>query len=163
MKSGNDSQERREHHVGPGAVTIWNITTLVTAAIATVALIILLLLLTGVWDLVLGIIIAVTVLSTAVECAVLNPLRARTLRFQLDDDAFVIRQGAFFQRATVVPRQQILYARIRRGPLLRKFRLATFVIGVLGREFTVPCVGDDIVEILRRDVTSIEGESALLV
>jgi len=58
--------------------------------------------------------------------------RFRHTRWRLDADGFGLRRGRLWQSDTRVPGSRVQHLDIRRGPLERRFRLATLVIHTAG-------------------------------
>ncbi|MGO4858828.1 PH domain-containing protein [Arthrobacter sp. 2MCAF14] len=140
------------------AVTVWNIASVCTGLIACVVLLVLRLVFQDGWlAIVLVVLVGVTVVSTVTECLIVNPRRALTFRYGVEPLGLSIGQGRWVRRETFVPRAQILYVRLRRGPVLRNFRLASVHVGVLGREFMVPCLDDRDAERLRGALKNVES------
>lgn len=136
--------------VSPRAVTVWNIASACTGLIACVVLLGFRLVFQDGWlATVLVALVGVTVVSTVTECLIVNPRRALTFRYGVEPLGLSIGQGRWIRRETFVPSAQILYVRLRRGPVLRNFRLASVHVGVLGKEFMVPCLDDRDAERLR--------------
>lgn len=139
------------------AVTVWNIASVCTGLIACMVLFGLRLVFHEGWlAIVLTVLVGVTVASTVTECLLVNPRRALTFRYGVEPMGLSIGQGRWIQRETFVPRAQILYVRLRRGPVLRNFRLASVHVGVLGREFMVPCLDDRDAERLRGALKNVD-------
>lgn len=139
------------------AVTVWNIASVCTGLIACVVLFGLRLVYQEGWlAIVFVVLVGVTVVSTVAECLIVNPRRATTFRYEVEPLGLSISQGRWTRRETFVPRAQILYVRLRRGPVLRNFRLASVHVGVLGREFMVPCLDDQDAERLRGALKNVD-------
>ncbi|HST46033.1 MAG TPA: PH domain-containing protein [Luteimonas sp.] len=58
--------------------------------------------------------------------------RHRYTRWLLDRDGFALRRGRLWQRETRVPATRVQHLDLRRGPLERRFGLATLVIHTAG-------------------------------
>jgi membrane protein YdbS with pleckstrin-like domain len=144
--------------VSSRAVTVWNITSACTGLTACVVLLGLHQVIRGGWLATVLIVLAVvTVVSTFAECLIVNPRRARTFRYGVERLGLSIGQGRWIRRETFVPRAQVLYVRLRRGPVLRNFGLASVHVGVLGREFMVPCLEERDAERLRGALKNVDG------
>ncbi|MFF2300204.1 PH domain-containing protein [Arthrobacter sp. NPDC058127] len=143
------------------AVTVWNITSGCTGLIACVVLLGFRLVFQDGWlAIVLVVLAVVTVASTVAECLIVNPRRALTFRYGVEPPGLSIAQGRWIRRETFVPRAQILYVRLRRGPVLRNFGLASVHVGVLGREFMVPCLDEQDAERLRGALKNVDRGAA---
>ena len=53
-------------------------------------------------------------------------------RWQLDDDGLRVRRGRFWRSETLVPRARVQHLDIERGPIERRFGLATLVVHTAG-------------------------------
>lgn len=53
-------------------------------------------------------------------------------RWRLDADGYALRRGRLWRQETVVPRSRVQHLDIRRGPVERRFGLATLVIHTAG-------------------------------
>ena len=53
-------------------------------------------------------------------------------RWRLDGDGYALRRGRFWRHDTFVPRSRVQHLDIRRGPIERRFGLATLVIHTAG-------------------------------
>jgi uncharacterized protein len=76
----------------------------------------------------------------------------RYTRWKLDEIGFSLRRGRLWQSETCVPTSRVQHLDIKRGPLERRFRLATLVIHTAGtRDSAVSVAGldDDDAERLR--------------
>ncbi len=76
----------------------------------------------------------------------------RHTRWKLDDIGFSLRRGRLWQSETCVPTSRVQHLDLKRGPLERRFRLATLVIHTAGtRDSAVSVSGldDDDAERLR--------------
>ena len=59
-------------------------------------------------------------------------LAFRYTRWQLDDDGLRVRRGRFWRSETLVPRARVQHLDIERGPIERRFGLATLVVHTAG-------------------------------
>ena len=59
-------------------------------------------------------------------------LAFRFTRWQLDDDGLRVRRGRFWRSETLVPRARVQHLDIERGPIERRFGLATLVVHTAG-------------------------------
>src|SRR5699024_8652088 len=116
-------------HVGKGAVLAMNVQTCLTGVTVSAVFMALSFISTGGWKIFWLVLFAVTLISTIAECLFYNVRKARAFRCSLSQSEFTVTQGVLFQKFTSIPRHQILYTRIRRGPLARKLGLSTFVVG----------------------------------
>lgn len=62
----------------------------------------------------------------------LGDKRYRYTHWRLDDDGFALRRGRLWQSETRVPGSRVQHLDIKRGPLQRRYRLATLVIHTAG-------------------------------
>lgn len=70
--------------------------------------------------------------------------RYRYARWLLDDTGFGYRRGRLWQVETRVPRTRVQHVDLKRGPLERRFRLATLVVHTAGtRDSAVSVPGLD--------------------
>lgn len=53
-------------------------------------------------------------------------------RVRLDDDGLSLRRGLYWRNETLIPRSRVQHMDIERGPLLRRFGLATLVTHTAG-------------------------------
>ena len=58
--------------------------------------------------------------------------RYRYTWWRLDEDGFAVRRGRMWQSETRVPGSRVQHLDIKRGPLQRRYRLATLVIHTAG-------------------------------
>ncbi len=56
----------------------------------------------------------------------------RYTRWRLDDDGFRLRRGRWWRREVLVPRARVQHLDIERGPIERRFGLATLVMHTAG-------------------------------
>lgn len=78
--------------------------------------------------------------------------RYRYARWLLDDTGFGYRRGRMWQVETRVPRTRVQHVDLKRGPLERRFRLATLVVHTAGTRdsaVSVPGLDADEAERLR--------------
>jgi membrane protein YdbS with pleckstrin-like domain len=78
--------------------------------------------------------------------------RYRYTRWMLDSDAFSLRKGRLFQSEIRVPLNRVQHLDLRRGPLERRYGLATLVVHTAGTRdsaVTVGGLGDADAEALR--------------
>jgi membrane protein YdbS with pleckstrin-like domain len=59
-------------------------------------------------------------------------LAYRYTRWQLDDDGLRVRRGRFWRSEVLVPRARVQHLDIERGPVERRFGLATLVVHTAG-------------------------------
>lgn len=59
-------------------------------------------------------------------------LAFRYTRWQLDDDGLRVRRGRFWRSEVLVPRARVQHLDIERGPIERRFGLATLVVHTAG-------------------------------
>lgn len=59
-------------------------------------------------------------------------LAYRYTRWQLDDDGLRVRRGRFWRSEVLVPRARVQHLDIERGPIERRFGLATLVVHTAG-------------------------------
>jgi len=59
-------------------------------------------------------------------------LAYRYTRWQLDDDGLRVRKGRFWRSEVLVPRARVQHLDIERGPIERRFGLATLVVHTAG-------------------------------
>lgn len=78
-----------------------------------------------------GLVLAAVVVLAVVEALVLVPRRHRLYRYGHLEDCVVVRRGSVVLRRQVFPLDQVLYVETRRGPLARRFGLATVVLGTI--------------------------------
>ncbi|MEV8146577.1 PH domain-containing protein [Arthrobacter sp. NPDC080073] len=157
MTEADDAGGTFSAAVSRHAVTVWNIASVCTGLIACFVLFGLRLVFQEGWLAIsLVVLVGLTVVSTAAECLIVNARRALAFRYGVEPLGLTIGQGRWIRRETFVPRAQILYVRIRRGPVLRNFRLASVHVGVLGREFMVPCLDDQDAERLRSALKNVD-------
>lgn len=67
---------------------------------------------------------ALVVVSLILELALLNPLRVRWTRYEVDRTAVRIRRGRLLKRHMVIPAAQLLNVTVIQGPLLARWGLA---------------------------------------
>lgn len=58
--------------------------------------------------------------------------RYASTRWRLDGDGYALRRGRLWQQETFVPRSRVQHLDLQRGPLERRFGLATLVIHTAG-------------------------------
>lgn len=80
----------------------------------------------------------------------------------LDDDGFSLRRGRLWRSETRVPESRVQHLDLKRGPLQRRYRLATLVIHTAGTRHsavTVPCLDEGDAERLRdRLARQVDGD-----
>lgn len=64
----------------------------------------------------------------------------RSTSWLLDDDGFALRRGRLWRRETRVPTSRVQHLDLRRGPLERRWRLATLVIHTAGSRMSAVAV-----------------------
>lgn len=56
----------------------------------------------------------------------------RRIRYRVDTGGIVIRRGVFWRNVTTVPRARIQHTDVNRGPIARRYGLATLVVHTAG-------------------------------
>lgn len=84
---------------------------------------------------------AVAAVLGGIAGAWLGLRRYRYTRWRLDDDGFSLRKGRMWQSETRVPMNRVQHLDLRRGPLERRYRLATLVIHTAGTRDSAVSVG----------------------
>lgn len=67
----------------------------------------------------------------------LGGLRHRCTRYRLDAEGLRLRRGLCWRSETLVPRSRIQHLDLQRGPIERRFGLATLVLHTAGTRFNV--------------------------
>lgn len=84
-------------------------------------------------------------------------------RWQLSETGFAVRSGKLWQRHTHVPSTRVQHLDISRGPLQRRYGLATLTVhtaGTHGHALSLPCLDLNDAEALRKALAAgIEPES----
>ena len=62
-------------------------------------------------------------------------------RWRLDDDGFSLRRGRLWRSETRVPASRVQHLDLKRGPLQRRYALATLVIHTAGTRHSAVAVG----------------------
>lgn len=78
----------------------------------------------------------------------LPPLSLRFRRYELTDDAAYIQHGFITRRRTVVPYARIQFVMTQRGPIARRFGLATVVVQTSAGAVGIPMLDDEVAETL---------------
>jgi membrane protein YdbS with pleckstrin-like domain len=92
----------------------------------------------GVWIFKDGLALAPVLWGVLVPAAILGlfawsaGLSYRFTRWQLDDDGLRVRKGRFWRSEVLVPRARVQHLDIERGPIERRFGLATLVVHTAG-------------------------------
>ncbi|MGH8033399.1 MAG: PH domain-containing protein [Luteimonas sp.] len=94
----------------------------------------------------------IAALAVALFGGWLGHKRFRHTAWRLDDDGFALRRGRLFETETRVPGSRVQHLDLKRGPLQRRYRLATLVIHTAGTrhsEVTLSGLDVDAAERLR--------------
>lgn len=91
----------------------------------------------------------------AVWVAWLIPRQVRAIGYAERDDDLLIRKGIMFRSLTVVPYGRMQYLDVSRGPLARRFGLASLELHTASAstDATIPGLGSDEAERLRDQLT----------
>jgi uncharacterized protein len=77
-------------------------------------------------------IFAVLLALVAIACVLFARARWRRTRWRLDERGLQVRRGLVWQSEVLVPRSRVQHLDIERGPIERRFGLATLVVHTAG-------------------------------
>lgn len=103
--------------------------------------------------LVTGVLLALTLLDLA-----LTVVEVRHLAYQVRDQDVSYRSGVLVKKVSTVPFVRVQHARLRQGPIQRRFGLATVEINSAGPDLSIKGLGKDDAERLRTLVVERAGD-----
>lgn len=83
------------------------------------------------WPARLGVVVAVLIVMGGLGAAI-GVARARRTHWLLDDRGLQVRRGLVWKHELLVPRSRVQHLDIERGPIERRFGLATLVVHTAG-------------------------------
>lgn len=100
----------------------------------------------------------VSVVSAAVESAVVLPRRHRRYRYRIFAGSVVVETGVTFFRQLVVPARHVLFVEINRGPVLRALGLAKVQLATIADAKSVGPLTTAAADELRAEIETAAGD-----
>lgn len=131
----------------PRARTLWQLSGLIFTVIMVIIVVAVALFLIRVagappeWIIGLG---AVTVLATATSIWPIPALQWRFWRYEIGEQEVDLQRGWLVVTRTLIPMAQIQHVDTRRGPLERRFGLATVVLYTAAGSNEIPALDDEV-------------------
>jgi membrane protein YdbS with pleckstrin-like domain len=134
------------HHLDPRARTVWRISGVIYTVIALIIVLVVGYVLLRFTELSPVLVIgagALLVLLTATEIWPEPDVKWRHWRYEIGDQEVDLQSGWFIVTRTLVPMAQIQHVDTRRGPLERRFGLATVVLYTAAGSSEIPALDDE--------------------
>lgn len=80
-------------------------------------------------------------------------LRWRFWRYRIGEQEIDLQRGLIFHHRTLIPMRRVQHVDMRRGPLLRRFRLATISITTAATTHDIPALDLDTADQVRRSIS----------
>jgi len=142
----------------PKAVTLWRISGLIQAIIAPALVVALLIGLripldySWWWVVLAGVVVAALSFTLALT---VPTLMWRRWRYEIHEDEADLQHGVFTVTRQLVPMARIQHVDTRRGPLQRRFGLASVVLFTAAGAIEIPALADDVAASLRDRIATL--------
>ncbi len=108
----------------------------------------------GIW-----VISGLVVLYTALQASIIQTIRWKRWRYQIDEHEIYLKFGIFIIRRILIPVNRIQHVDTRQGPILRSFGLSSVTITTAATTHEIPALSDEVADEVRNRISNLAREA----